>query len=178
MSATTNSLKFDAAATLGIGTPSAAPIEGREGYITLRVPEGISLISLRDSDIGKKMLSRQDRYDAQLCLKATVLAGTYHIRLPISDSNNGTFEKQDMLLADGEEPIPITLAALTLLCLKESGLSDPLHNGWVRCQEKLAEGYHFWLTWNCGRLNFNHDRDDLSYPDVWFASARRIDPAA
>src|SRR5258708_411612 len=56
------SLSFDVATVLGIGTPNPDPIQPREGYVTLRVPVGISPRSLRQTAVGKELIGQDNTW--------------------------------------------------------------------------------------------------------------------
>src|SRR5436190_5228775 len=129
-------LAFDVGTVLGIGNQNPNPIEGRPGFITLRTSEGISPVSLRGSTIGQQRIWQDVRwYDLHGWSGKFLLPGTYHLRLPVADSNRKSFDEQEALLSSSEEVAPLVLAELGLLCLHEAGYPDPLRGRWVRCAE-------------------------------------------
>jgi len=61
MSAQHTGYCFDAAVLLGFGTASTVPLPAPlPGEIVLRIPDGLTLQSLRDSPVGKKLMHNQD----------------------------------------------------------------------------------------------------------------------
>jgi hypothetical protein len=169
--ATQSGFSFDASELFRPSSvASASP-----GEIVLRVPEGITPVSLRQSDIGKQLIHQdEDWYDKYRWANEPIAPGVYHLRLPIPDSNGKTFDEQNALLLDGEEVAPLVLVELALLCLKRAGLPDPLQNGLVRSPETAADGGRVGLDWgDGGRLSVNVYWDDRRYVGVWLASARR-----
>ena len=164
-------LAFDVAGVLGIGAPSPKPVKGTQGFITLRIPDGISPRSLRQSKVGKERIWEDTWYDIYDWADQSLPAGVYHLRLPIPDSNRKTFEEQKALLLKGEEIAPLALVELALLCCRKAGQPDPLSGDWVRCRE-TADGYRVGLDWDDARLCADGYCDDSSDGSVWLASAR------
>lgn len=142
--------------------------------VTIIVPEGLSPVSLRESAVGRELIHQDITwYDACPWATETIPAGDYRLRLPVPGSNRKTFDEQSALLLDGEEPAPLVLVALALLCLRKAGYADPLHGGWVRCRETAA-GRRVGLDWSGGRLYVGNDWSVYRYYyDIWLASARR-----
>ena len=144
---------FDAAAILGIGTPSTELLpDPEEGFVTLVIPDGLSLQTLRDSDVGKKLMHRQDWYDEYHWSSQTLPAGIYRLRIPVLASGRKTAGEQVAMLPAGETLAPVVLVATALLCIRLQGGSDPLNYAWTRCAEHLADCDHVVLSWSGGRL--------------------------
>jgi hypothetical protein len=151
MSATSYAL--DAAAILGIGTPSTEPLPAPiPGEIVLRIPDSLSLQGLRDSPIGKQLMHQQDWYDKYQWSKEALPAGTYRLRVPVPGSNRKTASEQAAMLPAGEELAPVVLVAAALLCIQRQGGPDPLNGDWTRCAEQTAGGCRVGLTWYVGGL--------------------------
>ena len=164
---------FDVAQVLGIGTPSTDPLPvPTPGYITLRIPEGLSLHALRDGPVGRRLLHPQDWYDKYPWSEAALLAGVYFLRLPVPGSNRKTAREQAAMLAADEQLAPVALVAAALLCIYLQGGADPLDNCWTRCAEQTAGGDRAVLTWYGGRLDvYGYWGDDrCSY--LWASSVR------
>ena len=78
-----NAPVFDAAAILGIGPLSNDPMPDPEpGFVTLRVPDGLSLHALRESAAGKQMMHPQSWYDRYPWSKEALLAVHGEVELP------------------------------------------------------------------------------------------------
>jgi hypothetical protein len=144
------------------------------GEIVLRVPEGITPLSLRQSNIGKRLIWQDETwYDEYPWANEPIRSGVYHLRLPVPDSNRKTFGEQKALLLKGEEVAPLVLVELAMLCLKKARQPDPLNNGWVRCQETAADGYRVVLAWRGGWLGVYNYWDGYRGDGLWLASVRR-----
>ena len=170
------SLTFDVGTVLGIGRKSDAPLpELAPGTIVIRIPDGISPLSLRESDVGKTLIRQDDTwYDTyDWATSSPITAGPYRLRLPILDSNSKTFDEQKALLLPGEQVAPLVLVELALLCVKNAGLSDPLKGGWVRCAETTAGGgVRVVLRWDGGRLSVDYYWGDSPHDLLWLSSVR------
>jgi len=161
MSVTSSSV-LDAAAILGLGTPSTEPLPPLEaGWIVLRIPAGLTLQALRDSPAGKKPMWQQDWYDTYPWSTEALPAGDYRLRLPVPGSGRKTFAEQRALLSPGEQVAPVVLVAAALLCIKRQRGPDPLDGRWTRCAEQTAGGFRVGLLWYDGRLDFD---DWFGYP--------------
>jgi hypothetical protein len=158
---------FDVAQVLGIGTP---PL----GYVTLRIPDGLSLQVLRDSEIGKKLMHDQTWYDRCVWSTESPPAGTYRLRLPVPGSNLKTAAEQAAMLPADEKLAPVVLVVAALLCIHLQGGPDPLDNGWTRCADQSAGGCHAGLTWVGGRLGLFGYWDDDRYSFLCASSVRHI----
>jgi len=157
MSATSSSV-LDAAAILGIGTPSTEPLPPpEEGWIVLRIPDGLTLQALRDSPAGKERMWAQDWYDTYPWSTEALPAGDYHLRIPVSGSRRKTFAEQQAMFPPGEEVAPVVLVAAALLCIERQRGPDPLNRSWTRCAEQTAEGHRVVLFWSDGRLGVHDD---------------------
>jgi hypothetical protein len=107
MSAPQTGYSLDAAAILNIGTPSADPLPAPiPGEIILRIPDGLTLQSLRDSPVGQKLMHNQDWYDKHAWSKQALPAGIYRLRVPVPDSNWKSAEEQDRMLQAVETLAP------------------------------------------------------------------------
>lgn len=156
MGPTANAPVFNAAAILGIGTPSTEPLPDAEpGFVTLRIPDGLTLRALRDSGVGKTLMYSQDWYDECPWAKEAAPTGTYRLRLPVPGSNRKTTREQVALLPAGETLAPVAFVAAALLCIRLRGVADPLSGGWTRCAELTAGGIRVALTWFGVRLIVN-----------------------
>ena len=165
---------FDAAAILGIGTPYTEPLPAPEpGYTIIRIPEGLSLLALRESAIGKRMMWPWDWYDKYQWSREALPAGTYRLRLPVPDSNRKTGGEQQAMLPPGEQLAPAALVLAALLCTHLQGGPDPLGDDWTRCAEQTASGYRVALTWRVGRVGVVNSRDGGRNGLVWAASSCR-----
>jgi hypothetical protein len=163
----TTGLTFDVAALF-----AAKPIKRALDNIILHVPEGCSPRSLRDNAIGAELIWQDNTwYDKYEWAKTPIPSGTYHLRLPVPDSNRKTFQEQHALLRDGEEPAPLALVMLALLCCRLQGLPDPLNGDFVRCREVDADGDRVALRWNDGRLVVDGAWDVYRDVVVWLAAA-------
>jgi hypothetical protein len=159
---------FDAAQLFAPFSVAPAPA----GEIILRVPRGISPVSLRQSDIGKQLIHQDVTwFDEYPWAIEAIAPGVYHLRLPVPGSNGKNLWRQNAMLLDGEDIAPLVLVELALLCLKRAGLPDPLNYDWVRCQETAAGGGRVALYWRGGRLRVN-DGGDRPDDRVWLAAVR------
>lgn len=167
-------LVFDACSLFGevSGDPLIQPALGE---LVLRVPKEVSHCSLYQTDIGKRFMRREKWYHDYPWSNESISPGIYVLRLPVAESGNKTLDKQKELLVDGEEPAPLALVELAMLCLKNAGAPDPLVGNIVRCREiasKKNSGID--LSWHGTRLrvgcNFIHRRHSI----IWLASARKV----
>jgi hypothetical protein len=158
---------YDAAQLLDLGAPQVRP--DCHGVLAVRVPEGISPLSLRRSAVGQELI-RQDVtwYDRSTWASEPLPPGMYDVRFLVPESSRRTFAEQMELLLPGEEPLPLVLAELTLLCCHARGLASPLRGGWVRCRERADGGCRVVLSWGDGRLRVGIDWDDLHDDSMWF----------
>ncbi len=152
---------FDVGSVLGIGTADASPLpDATDGEIVLRIAEGISLIGLRDSNVGKQLMHQQDWYGKYDWCRQVFPAGIYRLRVLLLGSYSKTFTEQQALLVEGEAVAPVTLAAVALLCMQRLGHPDPLANKWTLCAEPTATGYRAALIWGGARLLVSDVWDD------------------
>lgn len=162
---------FDAAAMLGVGTPSTEPLPVPEaGFITLVVSDGLSLQALRDSDIGRRLMLQQDWYDTYDWSVAALPARVYRVRLPVLGSNRRTASEQRVMLPAHAKPASTTIVAAALLCIHLAGGPDPLDDAWVRCADVAFLGRLAVLAWRNGRLYADAFCDSNGYPNLLFAS--------
>jgi hypothetical protein len=174
----TEGLSLDVATLLGIGIPDSTPLpEAEAGEIVLRISEGISLIGLRDSAVGRELVCRQDFYEQYDWSRQPLASGLHRLRLPVPNSNRKTFDEQRVLLAESEQVAPVTAVALALLCLEKAGYPDPFDadeddEAWARCTE-TADGLRVALYWCIGRLYVDYSWGDASAPCVWLAASRK-----
>jgi hypothetical protein len=145
---------FDVSTVLGIGPPCSDPLPAPErvNEIVLRIPDGLTLIGLRDSAVGLERMHGQDWYEKYEWCRQALPAGIYRLRLPVPESYGKNFAEQQAALPVGEQPAPVVLVAAALLCLRKSGQPDPLQNTWTRCAEPAADGDRAGLAWSGGRL--------------------------
>ena len=166
---------FDVAQVLGIGTPSTEPLPAVEaGYIIVRIPDGLSLQSLRDGAIGRKYIHPQYWYDEYGWSKVALPAGTYRLRIPVPGSNRKTATEQAAMLGAGTPFAPVALLAAALLCSKLHGGPDTIGRGSIRCNEQSALDDHVVLTrlgWRLGVFVYTDDGYDVS---VWASSVRKL----
>ncbi len=163
---------FDVATVLGIGTPDSSPLPvAEEGEVVLRVAEGLSLIGLRDSAVGRERMWQGDPwYDRYAWAKSFIAPGTYRLRIPVPGSCDKTFAEQVTLLELGEKPAPVVLVTAALLCLQRTGAPNLISNRLTRCGEKVSDGTHAILDWCNGRLGLGVFGDEYRYPDVALSS--------
>mgnify|MGYP000855447531 CR=1 FL=1 len=166
---------FDAALVLGNGIPCTTALPPpAPGHLTLRIPDGLSLQSLRDGAVGRKYIHGQYWYDEYGWSKAALPAGTYLLRIPVPGSNRKTAPEQAALLGAGTPFAPVALLAAALLCCMLHGGPDTIGRGTVRCYERSALGDHVVLTRLGWRLGV------FVYPDgghggsVWASSVRKL----
>ncbi len=164
---------FDAAAVLGIGTPSADPLPAAApGEVVLRIPDGLSLQALRDSPVGQALMHQQDWYDRCAWGRIAPPAGVYRLRVPVAGSNRRTASEQEAMLPAGETLAPVVLVAAAMLCIKRAGGPDPLNGDWTRCSEKTAVGDRAVLAWLGVRLGVNEYWDGNRNSILWASSVR------
>jgi hypothetical protein len=165
---------FDVSTVLGIGPPNPDPLPAPEAEheIVLRIPDGLTLLSLRDSAIGRALMHQQDWYEKYDWCRQALPAGIYHLRIPVSGSFGKSFAEQQALLPEGEQPAPVVLVAAALLCLQKSGQPDRLQKKWTRCAEPTAVGNRAGLTWFVGRLDVIDDWGGGRFDGVGLSSLR------
>jgi hypothetical protein len=157
-----NGYSFHVGNWLGIGPTSSKPLpEAREGEIVLRISEGISLIGLRDSEVGRALMHRQDWYEKYDWCRQVFPVGTYRLLVPVPETFGKNFAEQQELLGEGEEAAPVALVAVALLCMQQSGHPDPLDDNWSRCGEPSAPGYRVALQWRHGSRFIVDNREDV-----------------
>ncbi len=165
---------LDAAAVLGLGTPSSAPLpEAEVGWIVLRIPDNLTLQALRDCPVGQELMWQQGWYDKYPWSSAALPAGDYYLRLPVPGSQSKTFAEQQALLPPGEEVAPVVLVAAALLCIRRQGGPDPLDNEWVRCKEQASDGDRVSVDLDQGRVYVYNYWDDYRYSYLWLSAARK-----
>ena len=167
-------LSFDVATVLALGSPSSEPLpEAAEGEIILRVPEGISPVSLRGSPIGRDLICQGNTwYDHYAWASTSRAVGVYHLRLPVPGSSYKTFDEQKALLFEGEATAPLVLVELALLCMRDAGHAALANGEFVRCDETGAAGNRAAVHWHGGRLLVSYLWDDVHADYVWLASVR------
>ena len=167
------SYSFDAAALLNIGTPSADPLPAPiADEIVLHIPDGLTLQTLRDSPVGKKLMHPQDWYDKYPWGQEALLVGTYRLRIPVPDSNRTTTNEQDAMLPAGETSAPVVLVVIALLCIALQGGPDPLQKGWTRCLERTRDDDRVALSWLDGSLCVCGDWFEERVGHLWASSVR------
>ena len=143
---------FDVGAVLGVGKADASPLpEAQEDEIILRIAKGLSLVQLRDSAIGQKLVAQEYWYGDYEWANQPVAPGIYRLRVPVPGSFGKGFAEQHALLSEEESPAPIALVAAALLCLKKAGQPDPYGGKWTRCAESTdGNCYGPETGWNAG----------------------------
>jgi hypothetical protein len=164
---------FDVSTVLGIGPPCSDPLPAPEAEheIVLRIPDGLTLLSLRDSEIGQLFIHRHAReewYEKYDWCRTALPAGIYRLRIPVPGSYGKSFAEQQAMLPTGEQPAPVVLVAAALLCLQK----DPLQNKFTRCAEPTSLGNHAELTWIDGRLYVNEYWGGSRDNDLFLSSLR------
>ena len=168
-----STFSFDAAALLNIGTPSAEPLPSPiADEVVLHIPDGLTLQALLKSRAGQNLMHPQNWYDEYPWSQAALPAGTYHLRIPVPDSNRKTASEQDAMLPAGETSAPVVLTVAALLCICLQGGPDPLQNGWTRCAERSVDGFRVALTSHDGRLHVFDSWNDYRSVRVWASSVR------
>jgi hypothetical protein len=165
---------FDVSTVLGIGPPCSDPLPAPErvNEIVLRIPDGLTLIGLRDSAIGQKLMHRQDWYEQYEWCRQALPAGIYRLRIPVPGSYGKSFAEQQAVLPVGEQPAPVVLVAAAMLCMEKSGQPDPLRGTWTRCAESAAPGGRAALAWVVGRLYVVDGWGEGRYGSVGSSSLR------
>lgn len=138
MDPTESALVFDVAAILGIGSPTADPLpEPNPGFITLRIPEGMSLMALRESDAGKKLMNFKTWYSKYPWSRDALPAGVYRLRVPAWEETRYVGEK---LGNPGERLATVALVVAAHLCIRLQGATHPLSSHASRCAELMEFG--------------------------------------
>ncbi len=165
---------LDAAAVLGLGTPSADPLPPPEaGWVVLRIPDNLTLQALRDSPVGKELMWQHGWYDQYPWSSAAPPAGDYALRLPVPSSRGKTLAEQQALLPPGEEVAPVVLVAAALLCIKLQDGRDPLNTDATRCKEQASDGDRVLVHLYQGRVLVNNYWDDYRHSYLWLSAARK-----
>lgn len=134
-------------AALLFGAPSNDPLPPpKVGVITIRIPKGLSLQSLRDSPAGKRFMWQDDWYDDYPWSTELIPAGIYNLRIPVAHSNDKTVHEQVAMLPEGESLCPVVLVVAALLCIRLQNEADPLNDCWTRCAER-SEYSHIVVSW-------------------------------
>lgn len=166
---------FDVATVLGFGTPCADPLPAPgPGEVVLRIPEGLSLQALRDSDVGKRLVHDQRWYNRHAWGKRKLLAGCYRLRLLIPLSDGKSAREQEALLQGRETFAPAALLAVAILCMHVQGVYDSLRHECIRCIEGSDIGYNVELAWRNDRLFIGERPGGLKYVHVWAASSSLV----
>ena len=147
----------------------------------IRLHNAVSLVSLLQGELKKRILVQQFQYINRPWASAQVPAGAYRLRLPIPFSNSRTTGEQSSLLFSGEKPIPIALALLTLLRC-EPGSGNPLRYDWkLRCAEGgegADTGYRATLSWDGASLEISMSFIGKRCKKLWIGGSCPIYPAA
>lgn len=157
------SYSYDAVAILGFGETGTKPLpKPKPGEIVIRVGDW-SLLELRDSDIGKKLMLQQHWYDKCDCSSAKLTPGVYSVRLK-------NFTEQDPLLT---EVASVALGATALLVhLKETG-NDLLSNHFCHCVEVLPQNDNMSLGIYEGRVHIQCHWVGRRLGNLWLAASRK-----
>ena len=164
-------VSFDVGRVLRIGTHDASPLPvAEEGEIVLRVAKGLSLVRLRDSTIGQRLLSQQ--YYRHRSARTPVPPGVYHLRIPVPGCCGKSFSEQRALLSEREAPAPAALVVAALLCMRQCGQPDPLNELYTRCAESAAAGHRIVVSWRNGQLFTDIGYNESEIPNVGLSSVR------
>lgn len=162
---------YDAVSILGFGPASDEPLpEQKCGEIVIRYG-GWSLQVLRNSAVGKELMSQHDWYDKLPWSTENLPAGIYRVRVPVPGSNRKTFVEQEQMLSAGERTASVVLVATALLAHGLQTNEDLLKRDWTRCKEQVADGCRVGLYWNSGQLRVRDITWDVDrYPHTWLSS--------
>jgi hypothetical protein len=164
---------FDVGTVLGIGTPIAQLLpESTDGEIVLRLSVSISLIGLRDSDVGKLLMQQDSWYEKYVWCRQVFPAGAYRLLVPVPESFGKNFPEQQELLGEGEKAAPVVLVAAALLCMQRSENSDPLNGKWSRCAEPTAPSRYAVVAWRNGRVSISDCWDEFYDHSVGMSALR------
>lgn len=130
---------FDAGALLGIGPAATDVPRGKPGVITVIVPGPITVLSLRDSEIGQRFVFHK-KFEQFGWSRVPIDGGVYRVTLPVESYYNRWFDRAY---------IGVVIGMVTLLCMRKAGYHDPLDGGLASCIER----------------NHNSDRVNLSWLD-------------
>lgn len=164
---------FDLATALGIGTQlDGPPPYAVEGFVTLRVPDGMTLRALGDCPTGRELMWRSRWCESRPRNAEAPPAGVYRLRLPVPWSNGKTVSEQEAIVPKGEVFAPVTLVAAALLCLCLRSGGNPLPGGWLRCAE--TAGDRVAVAWSGARLSVAPGENGLRGRKIWASSALRV----
>lgn len=147
-------------------------------FVTLKVVEPFTLLSLQHSEVGQRLMFQyplswhEDHWSHWL--QALILPGTYQLRLPVVGSNNRIFREQISLLHFGEVVAPLSLTAAALLCIAESGGSDPLNGDRIRCADTVGACRSALVWGDDGKLRIAELHDAIPNEITWLAAAKLV----
>lgn len=174
MTTTSTQTGFAFDAGVLFGELSQEALHPSPGKYVIRTHKDISPSELRTTDIGRMLLWQHDWYDKYPWGYQPLPLGVFELRLFAPDGNMKSFEDRISLLDQDEVPAPLVLLELLLLCLRHTGLPDPLRGEWLFCPETNSSGKNITLSWSSGRIIILNGVVAHTEQFVWFAACKRV----